>query len=128
MTDGRFVVGVKGQFSNVGRAIQTCHRTWSPRYELNAFFMPKFTKTLWLYEWILLLINLRMEWTAASAPPLTEQPSWIGDMSYDTARETARQHALVAKRRNTLPTVTGRMPPSFLLKAMRFANKRSFAA
>ena len=41
------------------------------------------------FESILLVMNVRTAWTAASEPPLTETPSWIGINSCNTARETA---------------------------------------
>ena len=68
-------------------------------------------------------MNFHAAWIAASAPPLNEQTNSIGDNSYDTARETAWQPTLAAKRRNTFPTATGQMPPSIFLKAVRFAEK-----
>ena len=47
-------------------------KTWSRRTELNAFIMSSFTMTLWSFESILLVMNVRTAWTAASAPPFTE--------------------------------------------------------
>ena len=45
------------------------------RVELNTFFMYIFSMTLGSCETILLLINMRTAWNAASTLPLTEQPS-----------------------------------------------------
>ena len=55
--------------------------------------MSSFTMTLWSLESILLVMNVRTAWTAASAPPFTETPSWIGNNSCNTARETAKHVA-----------------------------------
>ena len=63
--------------------------TWSRRTELNTFIVSCLTMILGLSETILLVMNSRTAWTAASVPPLTETSSWIGDSLYDTAQETA---------------------------------------
>ena len=76
-------------FSISGMRPRHVCKTWSHRTELNAFIMSSLTMILASSESILLVMNVRTAWTAASAPPLTETPRWIGENSYDTVRETA---------------------------------------
>ena len=63
--------------------------TWFCRIEQNAFSMSSFTMAFRSSESIFLVINFRTARTAASAPSLTETPSWISEDLCSTAREAA---------------------------------------
>ncbi len=57
----------------------------------------------------------------ASAPPLMPTPNWWGWRSVAASWLQCRQHTLDARRRVRSPHAMGRSPPSFFLRAERFA-------
>ena len=98
-----------------GHVVMLFSSIWSIRNKFNAFLMSIFNTMSYGRA---LLINLRVAWTAVSAPPATPKPTCIGRSCSETLVHTDCTASLLAILLNTLPTAIGRMPPSFLRRAV----------
>ena len=66
----------------------------------------------------------RVAWTAASAPPLMPNPSYRGARREVSSSLTLLAAIFATRQRRVQLTAMGRIPPSFLCRAVRLAPKK----
>src|SRR5688572_31639575 len=94
-------------------SLATASRSESLRRVLKALAKSSLTRTPSV---CIEVAQRRVACTAASAPPGTPTPSWIGASRVDSLATAWAFAHLAARRRSVYPTAIGLMPPSFFFK------------
>src|SRR6218665_2318006 len=98
--------------------LATASRSESLRRVLKALAKSNFTRTQSVG---IDVTQRRVVCTAASAPPDTPTPSWIGARRVDSLATAWVFAHLAARRLSVYPTAIGLIPPSLFFKAIRLA-------